>query len=374
MHPAHLHFHGVVLGPSGFAAEGREWLACLEHAGFTPSLAGARLGDLDAPLRHAHGQSIHRCAARRRVSGGIDWHHMLAPHFAPLSGAGHTVLHTVFETESLPPALAERVSHADTIVLLTEWNRRTFLQGGVPADKLVVVPPPMEPLVSLPPARDLDDGAQRPFRFLSVFDWQLRKGPDLLLAAFARAFSAGEAELIVKTTPRTGRALGALQDVATAAVTAAARGRPPLVRVVERVLDDGGMAALYAVCDGFVLASRGEAWGRPVHEAMTMELPVVVPAAHACATLVPSDRVGYPVPTQRVAVSAAAAAETPQFRGQEWHEVDIDTLATRMREVVSDRREAAARAARGRNFALALTDRDAVTDRLRQLLPLSTAV
>lgn len=367
MSVTHPHFHGVVLGPSGFAAEGREWLACFERAELAPSLAGARLGEHDAPLAQAHAERVRRCAARTRT-GGLDWHHMLIPHFAPLPGATHTVLHTVFETEGLPPSFVARVEQADTIVVLTEWNRRMFTAAGVSPAKLVVMPPPVEPLVAAPPPRDAGADSQRPFRWLSVFDWTLRKGPDLLLAAFARAFAHGEAELIVKTTPRANRPAGALQAEADRLVATAARGKPPTVRIVERMLDDQGMAALYAVSDGFVLASRGEAWGRPVHEAMLMELPVVVPAAHACATLVPSDAVGYPVAARLVSVSEAAALETPQFRGQCWHEVDVDGLATRMREVVSDPREAAARAARGRGYILALTDRDAVATRLRDLL------
>ncbi|MEZ5962230.1 MAG: glycosyltransferase [Planctomycetota bacterium] len=363
-----LHFHGVVLGPSGFATEGREWLACLEAAGFFPSLAGARLGDLDAPLPAADVERIRRCAGRPRHAASVDFHHMLVPHFAPLPGATWTVLHTVFETESLPPEFAARAKRADLVLVLTDWNRRTFAAGGVPEEKLIVVPPPIVPRTTALPSREADSALRRPFRWLSVFDWTLRKGPDLLLAAFARAFRAGEAELIIKTTPRTGRPVGQLQAVARAAVAAAATGTPPAVRVLEDVLDDGGMAELYAASDGFVLASRGEAWGRPVHEAMLMRLPVVVPAAHACATLVPSDDVGYPVAARRVRVSAAAADETPQFRGQEWHEVDLDALSGRMREVVSDPRQAAARAARGRSHVLALTDPHAVAARLRRIL------
>jgi glycosyltransferase involved in cell wall biosynthesis len=361
-----LHFHGVVLGPSGFAAEGREWLACLERCGLAPSLAGARLGDLDAGLAAADADRIARCAARARQPASLDWQHMLIPHFAPLPGAARTVLHTVFETETLPAGYAARVARADCVVVSTEWNRQTFATGGVPEERLVVVPPPL--VGTAHPAQSRPGAAGGPFRWLSVFDWTLRKGPDLLLRAFARAFTRGEAELSIKTTPRPGRAPGELAARARAAVAAAARGPAPHVRVDESLLDETAMAALYGAFDGFVLASRGEAWGRPVHEAMLAELPVVVPAAHALATLVPDDRVGYPVPALRVPVSAEAAAETPLFRGQHWHEVDVDLLAARLRAVVADPAEAAARARRGRAHVLALCDPDAIATRVRDLL------
>ena len=129
-----LHFQGVVLGPSGFAAEGREWLACMEHTGVAPSLAGAQLGEHTAPLRAPDAARMTRCAARARRAGGVDWHHMLIPHFAPLEGAGHTIVHTVFETETLPAQFAAALAPADTVVVLSEWNRRGFAAGGVPHD------------------------------------------------------------------------------------------------------------------------------------------------------------------------------------------------------------------------------------------------
>lgn len=362
-----LHFHGVVLGPSGFAAEGREWLACLERAGLHPSLAGARLGEHDGRLRPVDAARLTRCAARPRQAGGVDWHHLLIPHFCRLPGAGHTVLHSVFETESLPAQLAARTSDADTVVVLSEWNRQGFTAGGVAPDKLVVLPPPFDADAFQPPATRTRP-ANTPFRWLSVFDWTLRKGPDLLLAAFGRAFRHGEAELLIKTVPAAGRASGTLQAEADARLRAVARGRPPVVTVVESVCDDDAMAKLYAGCDGFVLASRGEAWGRPVHEAMLTELPVVVPAAHALATLVPSDAVGYPVPARLVPVADAAAVENPWFRGQAWHEVDVDALAHSLRAVQSSPHDARRRAQRGRAHVLGLCDRDRLAAQLRTLL------
>ena len=235
----------------------------------------------------------------------------------------------------------------------------------------MVLPPPFDVEAFTPRACERKVGA--PFRWLSVFDWTLRKGPDLLLAAFGRAFTRGEAELVIKTTPRVGRAPGVLQAEADARVRADARGQPPTIRVIEGVCDDDAMANLYAASDGFVLASRGEAWGRPVHEAMLMQIPVVVPHAHALAVLVPTDAVGYPVPGQCVPVSDGAAAENAAFRGQRWHEVDVDALASRLRQVVTDPSEAAARARRGRQHVLTLCDRDTVAAQLRALLGRASA-
>ena len=199
--PATVHLRGVVLGPSGFAAEGREWLAALESAGLRPSLAGARLGELDGDLTATERELLERCAARHPTPGRAALHHLLIPHFEPEPDAAINVLSTGFETEGLPPGWAERCNRADRVLVKTAWNREAFAWAGVAPDKLVVVPPPIDP-TGFDPARRLA-GHPRPFRWLSVFDWSLRKGHDVLLAAFARTFAGDEAELVIKINPRT---------------------------------------------------------------------------------------------------------------------------------------------------------------------------
>lgn len=41
------------------------------------------------------------------------------------------------------------------------------------------------------------------------------------------------------------------------------------------VLGDNQMAELYEAAHAFVMTSRGEGWGRPHVEAMSMELPLI---------------------------------------------------------------------------------------------------
>jgi glycosyltransferase involved in cell wall biosynthesis len=290
-----VHFRGVVLGPSGFAAQGRDYLRCLDAAGLQPSLEGARLG------AHGGGESaddqacIARCAARPRRSGAVVVHHMLPAHFAPGPDGGASALVTVFETETLPRELAANCNRAAVIAVPTDFVADAFARGGIPRDKLRVVPVPVDagaftsgqaPHPALPPRRP---GV---VRFLSVFDWSLRKGFDLLLAAFGRTFGATEAELVLKVAPHAKHSPEALAAECRKRLRAAATGPVPAVHVLSGVATAAEMPALYAGCDAFALPSRGEAWGRPVHEAMLMQLPVVASAGHAFATLLPDASVG----------------------------------------------------------------------------------
>ena len=354
-----------MLGPSGFAAEGREWLAALDAAGFAPSLEGFQIGNVALPLEAREQALVQRCAARPRAHG-VTFHHMLVPHWAPDRDAAANVLATLFETEGLPPGFAASIERADRVVVFSEWCRSVFLRAGVAAARLVVIPPPFAATAFLR-KRTRPGRPRAPFRWLSVFDWSLRKGWDVLLPAFARAFPAGEAELVLKVVARPGRSRQAVAEFCTAELRKHARGAPPPVRVVDDVLDRAQMARLYASADAFVLASRGEGWGRPLHEAMLMELPAVATRAGALAELLPDERFGWPVPSRTVPVGAAAAAETPCYAGLSWAEPDAEALAASLREVFERRDEAATRARRARAHVLALCDPAAIETRLKTL-------
>jgi glycosyltransferase involved in cell wall biosynthesis len=198
-------------------------------------------------------------------------------------------------------------------------------------------------------------------------DWQLRKGHDVLLAAFAGAFQGGEAELWLKITPRQGLSPERIQAHCETTLRQH-NPNPPVVKVICDVLSTDALHDLYRQADGFVLASRGEAWGRPVHEAMLMELPVVVSHGSALQTLVPDETIGYPVHCTLEPVSDEAAREVPAFGGQLWHEPDLDHLMARLRQATSDPDESQVRARRGREHIMQLCDPRRIGDRLRQLM------
>lgn len=357
--PPPLHVRGVVLGPSGFAAQGREWLALLDGLGLRPSLHGARLGDVDGGEAPGDRDVIARCAGRTPGPGRITVHHVLPPHFEPDPGAIADVVVTVFETRSLPHGWSERLRAAAAVVVPTPEIAAAFVHGGVPAERVHAIAPPVhtapflrevEPWPGLPPRRP---GVRR---VLSVVDWSLRKGVDVLLPAFARAVAPHEAELVLKVAARPGQDRASLERHCQRVVQQHAPGPAPTVHVVDGMLRADQLPSLYAGCDALVLPSRGEGWGRPVHEAMAAGVPVVATRAGALATLLPDARCGYPVATTRVAVRADAAREAPCFAGQEWWEPDALDLERQLRACLRDPVEARARARRAREHVRELCD------------------
>ena len=142
-----------------------------------------------------------------------------------------------------------------------------LVAGGVPRDRLLVVPPGRD--VAAAPGRapgDLRRGNRA--AFLCVANWVERKGLHSLLDAFAR-LPAGAGMLHVAGDDRA--------DPRYAARLRARLARPDLAGrvVVHGPLPREDVAALYAAADAFVLPSVKEPYGTVYGEAMAAGLPVV---------------------------------------------------------------------------------------------------
>lgn len=111
----------------------------------------------------------------------------------------------------------------------------------------------------------------RSFRFLHVSSCFPRKGADVMLRAFGRAFSsADDVTLIIKTFPNPHNEIHQwLQNL---------RERNPNypdVQIIEDDYTDEQMKALYEQCHALVAPSRAEGFGLPMAEAMLSGLAVI---------------------------------------------------------------------------------------------------
>lgn len=109
-------------------------------------------------------------------------------------------------------------------------------------------------------------------RFLHVSSGFPRKGADILLRAYARAFRRGDpVRLVIKVFPNPHN------DIAEQ--IAALRSRDPDcadIELIDRDISETEMLALYREADVMVLPTRGEGFNLPALEAMTAGLPLIV--------------------------------------------------------------------------------------------------
>ena len=130
-------------------------------------------------------------------------------------------------------------------------------------------PVELEPFQALAEKRT----ARKPIRrFLHLSSCFERKGIDLLLAAWAKAFPGrNDVELVIKTFPNPHNRIEA-----RVAELRASHPRAAPIEIVNRDAERDEMPAFYADADAMVLPSRGEGYNLPALEAMAAGLPLIV--------------------------------------------------------------------------------------------------
>ena len=187
------------------------------------------------------------------------------------------------------------------------------------------------------------------FVFLHVSSAFPRKGVDVLLKAYADAFTASDAvRLVIKTFPnphnQTTAQIEQLREV---------HGNLPEIVVIERELDEDELLALYGEADAVVLPTRGEGFNIPAAEAMAAAVPLIVTGAGGHTDFI-TDQDAMLIPW-RVQQSRSHLNDG----GSLWFEPDDAALAAAMREMFDD-----LTAGEGRAASRAATAREVLLRRL----------
>ena len=249
--------------------------------------------------------------------------------------SGHYPLHVPEDRGDLLAALffwEESMVPAATVATLNEAFGAVFAPSRAVAKALVdsgvAIPvlnlghaPDLSRLAALDPARERPG----PFTMLHVSSAFPRKGLDVLLAAWVRAFTAADpVRLVVKAFPNPHND--------AAAQIARLRARHPGAAPVELLEEDLGpdaMLALYAAAGAMVLPSRGEGFNLPAAEAMAAGVPVITTAHGGHLDFCTPDTAR--LVARRLAPSGSHLA-TPHSL---WAEPDVDDLAAALREAAS---------------------------------------
>lgn len=259
---------------------------------------------------------------------------------------------TMFETDRIPLGFRERCNAMDEVWLPSRFNMETFAASGVDERKLRLMPPGVDMQQFHPGANPLAIPQKRGFNFVSVFDWQHRKGYDVLLLAYLREFKPDEDVALILKVSQANAAGGRLEDEINFFIERRAglplQKTPPII-LIEQFIPQDQMARLYAAADCFVLPTRGEGYGRPYLEALACELPVI--ATHwSGQTDFLNVQNSYLIESKLTPVPASVDLEL--FIGHQWAEPDIEHLRHLMREACTRRREAKQKAIRGRQDLL----------------------
>lgn len=176
------------------------------------------------------------------------------------------VFYTMFERLNVQPELVTELNQLEAVWVPCSSNLEALRAAGVENAHWVPYPHfPDDPYLRLRPPR------REPTTFLWIGRWERRKAPHNVVRAFMRAFSPGEAKLVLKTNGRHANDPTYLNVGDTITVNLGGRWDRAAVdrdvRVVTDRLTRAQMVALMAEADVYVSASRGEGLDLPCYAA-----------------------------------------------------------------------------------------------------------
>lgn len=168
-----------------------------------------------------------------------------------------------------------------------------------------------------------------------------RKNPEAVVAAFRRAFPAGERGVgLVLKCIRAETNSSAWQSLARAI------GDDERIHVINDSMSRGRLLDLYRGLNVFVSLHRSEGFGRNIAEAMLLGKPVIVTAHSGNLDFTHPDNAAL-VPMRLCEVKQG---EYAFGTGQRWGDPDIDAAAQAMRRMLEDKRWRTALATRGQKY------------------------
>ncbi len=248
---------------------------------------------------------------------------------------GDLCLALVFWEESLfpPDMIATLAAGFEAVLTPSRFVAKALLDSGLPLPVRVVgQAPDLSAFERV--ARERKPRDAGPFTFLHVSSCFPRKGVDVLLAAYARAFRRSDpVRLVIKGFPNPHNAV-----LGQVAALQAADPDVPTIEIIDRDLHDEDILALFRNADAMVLPTRGEGLNLPAAEAMASGLPLIVTGLGGHMDFADSGTAR--LLSYRLAPSESHLASPNSL----WAEPDQDDLVSALQEVEQARHEPVAAA------------------------------
>jgi hypothetical protein len=249
--------------------------------------------------------------------------------FIKNSGA-YRIGYTMLEVDGLPEDWVYLCNKMDEVWVPSQFNVETFKASGV-TRPIHIIPQGINPHYYNPNIQGYRASSR--FTFLSVFAWGERKAPEVMLKAYAKAFSSHDNVLLVLKVFNHDLRVDVRAQIA--ALNLPDNGAP-VALIYNQELPTAQMGSLYRSADCFVLPTRGEGWGLPILEAMACGLPVIATNWGAPPTAFMKKEISFPVDYHMI----PAIAKCPYYEGYKWAEPDLDHMAEQMRYVYDHQEEA----------------------------------
>lgn len=348
-------WHAPAYDPSGYATCARDYIFALHKLGVKIRFSPVRgWSPIAAPA--VSGSDLKTLQQLEHIPVAADApkvHHTVPDVYRRSMDSGRpNIGYTVFETDGCPPAWIKIMEKMKLIMVPCEFNRATFERSGFNSKKMRVIPhivdtdrfdPNKYKPIPIPHKRD--------FYFLTIMDVTYRKGWDILMRAYTREFKGNrDVCLIFKGY------FGGVTDQHKQNLYNRLRGfrdslkikNAPDILFYGDIFDLKDLPRLYKAADCFVLSSRGEGWGLPYSEAMSMEVPTIGTGWGGNTEFMNKSN-SYLIDVLEFRDTGEELTKiTPNYVGQKFAEPSEGHLRRLMRHVYENQKEAKAKAKKAR--------------------------
>lgn len=304
----HVIWEGTQLATTSFAIVNRELCSGIIDSGIAELTAVPYEPDQFAPEGNAkferlfaHDIRVKGFPIRDRSRRPHVWvRHQWPPRSKP-PGKARLVIMYSWEYSAIPRYYTDIFDAAEEIWTPSSFSRDAFVRSGISPSKVHVIPCGVDTGVFSPEGPTMGLPTSKRFKLLFVGGTIYRKGVDILLESYSRAFSSkDDVCLVIKDVGITTLYKGQTSEGLIGRYQA---GRGPEILHLKDELSEPEMAGLYRSCDVFVSSYRGEGFSLPTLEAMSCGLPVIVTGGGATDDFVDED-VGWTVNAGKRAVGS----------------------------------------------------------------------
>lgn len=376
-------WRGIVHDSQGYAQASREYILGLDKIGVDVKVEPINFGTPPVQLSTEKTKRLRELIAKPLAEDKIKvlvYHaqpYGVDPNAEKTKGYDFVICNTVWETDRIPESWFPYVNLFDAIFVPSTENIISLRNSGVDVP-IFLVPHGADTVYYNPDNKPLELGpAKDAFTFLSVFKWEHRKAPEILLDAYWQEFSNKDnVALVIKSYWGDGRKKSDQRIVRDRInhyknIKGHSDGTAP-VYYSGSLLSDDDMKGLYTLANAFVLPTRGEGVGLPYIESLSSGTPVIATNWGGQTDFVNEDNgflVDYELesPSKSFEVSIAPHFNQIFTDNMKWAKPSTNSLRKRMREAYENQEATRLKGLQGRKDMETMTWSKSAQDLIKHL-------
>lgn len=326
-----LLFSSPLLDPSGYAEAGRLYLKSLLLNG-APVKVHHPTYDLDLPITH---QDLPTNFTDLKFEDGDVEYDIFLNHVTPdisfVDPEKPSYIYSVWETDCIPHHFVAKCDRFNSVFTSSEFSKSAFIKGGVNVPVTVIPHPIIKKKFKY--NDKLVKSVNNKFVFFFNSEWHTGKGFDILIPSFVKAFSGNKDVVLIIKTCSMDRSRS--YDKKSEIKGFKNGSTYPSIILIDDIISEDNLFTLYDRCDVYASASRREAFGLGMAEALSFGKTIIAPDKGGHVEFLNDYSHYIPVRSGMIKVPRIELSRS-LYAGQNWVEPDPISMVEAFRSSMVD--------------------------------------